>query len=143
MPTASCEGPLAIVQTLGREQAARRQGGREAGLARWGLRVGLQAAGARGVGVFLCPAFPGHLLVTRREGQKQLLWQGRGSQGFGSASVLPHGASSCHIVLPHGAGLCRRPLCPWAGGQQGLTPFLLSFCSSCVVKELWVDTLLG
>lgn len=84
MPRPSCEWPLPSVQSLGRERAARRQGG---------------------IGAFPRPASPGHLLVPRREGQKQLLWQDRGSQGLGSASVLPHGALSCPCVLPRGAGL--------------------------------------
>ena len=94
-----CERPLPSVQSLGREQAARRHGG-----------MG---------GAFARPASPAPLLVPRRQGQKQLLWQDRGSQGLGSTSVLPHGASSCPRALPHAAGLCRRPPLPTGWGAAG------------------------
>ena len=93
------ERPLPSVQSLGREQAARRHGG-----------MG---------GAFARPARPAPLLVPRRQGQKQLLWQDRGSQGLGSTSVLPHGASSCPRALPHAAGLCRRPPLPTGWGAAG------------------------
>ena len=65
------------------------------------------------------PASPGALWVPRREGQKQLLWQDMGSQGLGSISVLPRGASFCPCVLPHGAGLRRCLSLPMGWGAVG------------------------
>ena len=107
------ERPLPSVQSPGREQAACWQGG-----------MG---------GAFARPASPAPLLVPRRQGQKQLLWQERGSQGLGSASVLPPGASSCPRALPHGAGLCRCPPLPtgWgAAGPHAASPLFLQLAGA-------------
>ena len=58
--------------------------------------------------------------------------------------VVLHGASSCPVSLPMGQGCAGARLCPRAGGQRGLTLFLLlSVCSSRALKELWLGTLLG
>ncbi|XP_075605816.1 uncharacterized protein LOC142601155 isoform X3 [Balearica regulorum gibbericeps] len=61
--------------------------------------------------------------------------------------VALHGASPCcpsSVSLPTGQGCAGARLCPRAGGQRGLTLFLLlSVCSSRALKELWLDTLLG
>ena len=111
MPTPSCERALPSVQSLGRERAARRQGGRQAGLAGWGLSGGHAGSWNERDG--------GHFCIPCRSPEGKAKRRTRGIQGFGSASVLPPGASSCPCVLPHGAGLCRRPPLPTGGGAAG------------------------
>ena len=96
MATACWERPVASVQSLGRERAARCQGG---------------------MGAFARPASPGPLVVARREGRKALVWQERGRQGLGSPCALPHGAGLCRrLPLPRGWG---------AAGPDAVPPLFL------------------
>ena len=76
----------------------------------------MQAAGMRGMrGHFYVP----HPLVTFWSPEGKAKRKKRGSQGSGSTSVLPHGASSCPCVLPYGAGLHRHLPLPMGWGAAG------------------------
>ena len=58
-------------------------------------------------------------------------------------SCPPTGLPPAAVPGPTGQGCAGARLCPQAGQQRALRLFLLSFCSSRALKELWVSALLG
>ncbi len=135
MPRPSCEWPL---------PSARRQGGREAGLAGWGLRGGHAGSwNERDGGRF----YVVHPLDTfwSPEGKAESSSSGRteGARAWAAPLSCPTGLRPAPVSFPAGQGCEGTCLCLRAGGQRDLTLFLLSFCSSRTLKELWVCTLLG
>ena len=95
----------------------------------------MPAAGTRGMGgTSASPAGP---QKGRPKGGRE------GARAWAAPLSCPPGLRPAPVSFPTGQGCAGARLCPRAGGQRGLTLFLLSFCSSRALKELWVGTLLG